>query len=92
MRSFITPGDAVLPPLSRLSALDGQSGFDPVLFALRVDSDMAIAEICQRMRRRMWPVYERAIDTWFDRHLAAGEHATLRALLVRVLEEPRDQE
>jgi len=44
------------------------------------------------MRRRMWPVYERAINTWFDRHLTAGEHATLRALLVRVLEELRDQE
>lgn len=38
------------------------------------------------MRRRMWPVYGRAIQSHFDRHLTAGEHATLRSLLTRVLE------
>ena len=37
-------------------------------------------------RRRMWPVYARAIETRFDRHLSIKEHASMRALLKRVLE------
>ena len=37
-------------------------------------------------RRRMWPVYERAIETRFDRHLSVKEHASIRALLTRILE------
>lgn len=37
------------------------------------------------MRRRMWPVYSRAIETCFDRHLTRAEHAALRLVFARVL-------
>lgn len=43
-------------------------------------------------RRRMWPVYARAIETRFDRHLSTREHATMRALLTRILEKQRSEE
>jgi len=41
------------------------------------------------MRRKMWPVYARAIETHFDRHLTQAEQATLRAVFKRVLEVTR---
>jgi len=44
------------------------------------------------MRRRMWPVYSRAIATHFDGHLTAAEHAALRAVFARVLIALRAQE
>lgn len=44
------------------------------------------------MRRRMWPVYARAIETRFDRHLTSAEQATLRALLAHILEKLRSEE
>ena len=44
------------------------------------------------MRRRMWPVYARAIDAHFDSHLSQAEHAALRGALERLLESTRDGE
>ncbi len=41
------------------------------------------------MRRRMWPVYDRAIAELFDRHFDAGRAAEMRELLVRIVEAAR---
>lgn len=41
------------------------------------------------LRRKMWPVYSRAIETHFDRHLTGAEQAALRAAFKRVLEAAR---
>ena len=38
------------------------------------------------LRRKMWPVYRKAIDELFNRHLSAGQHETLQKMLERVLE------
>jgi len=43
------------------------------------------------MRKRIWPVYEKAIDTHFDRHLTPGQQDTLRAGLRLVLNAARSQ-
>jgi hypothetical protein len=42
------------------------------------------------MRCRMWPVYARAIETHFDRHLTHSERTALRAVPKRVLDAPPD--
>lgn len=41
------------------------------------------------MRRKMWPVYAKAIAAHFDRHLTRTEHETLRGVLRRVLDAAR---
>lgn len=41
------------------------------------------------LRRKMWPVYSKAIETWFDGHLTQAENATLRTALRRVLDAVR---
>ena len=38
------------------------------------------------LRRKMWPVYRKAIDELFNRHLSAGQHEALQKMLERVLE------
>jgi DNA-binding MarR family transcriptional regulator len=37
------------------------------------------------MRRRMWPVYARAIEDLFERHMSEEERHALRAVLARML-------
>jgi DNA-binding MarR family transcriptional regulator len=41
------------------------------------------------MRKKMWPVYSKAIETHFDRHLTQAENATMRSVLRRVLDAAR---
>lgn len=41
------------------------------------------------LRRKMWPVYSKAIETRFDGHLTQAENATLRTALRRVLDAAR---
>jgi len=43
------------------------------------------------MRRKIWPVYSRAIEAHFDRHLTQSEQQTLRAAFRRVLDAAREQ-
>lgn len=38
--------------------------------------------------RRMWPVYESAIERYFARHLSAAEAQSLAALMQRLQEQP----
>ena len=42
------------------------------------------------MRKKMWPVYSKAIETYFDRHLTHAENATIRSVLRRVLDAVRE--
>lgn len=42
------------------------------------------------MRRKMWPVYGRAIDELFGRHLSAGERDAIDSALGKVLAASRD--
>lgn len=44
------------------------------------------------MRRRMWPVYARAIESHFDQHLTASEHTALRTIFRRLLEPLRNED
>lgn len=41
------------------------------------------------LRKKMWPVYSRAIETYFDGHLTQAENAALRSALRRVLDAAR---
>jgi DNA-binding MarR family transcriptional regulator len=42
------------------------------------------------MRKKMWPVYARAIERYFDGHLTQAETAAMRAALRRVLDAARE--
>ena len=46
------------------------------------------------LRRKMWPVYRKAIDEIFNRHLTAGQHEALQKMLERLLHEnlPKTEE
>ena len=46
----------------------------------------------QALRRRMWPVYQAAIEELYERHLTADESAMLRAALKRVIAAAREGE
>ena len=41
------------------------------------------------LRKKMWPVYAKAIDSYFDRHLTAAENGVLRSVLRRLLDAAR---
>jgi DNA-binding MarR family transcriptional regulator len=41
------------------------------------------------MRKKMWPVYAKAIESYFDRHLTQAENATMRSVMRRVLDAAR---
>jgi DNA-binding MarR family transcriptional regulator len=41
------------------------------------------------MRKKMWPVYAKAIESYFDRHLTKAENATMRSVMRRVLDAAR---
>lgn len=42
------------------------------------------------LRKKMWPVYAKAIETCFDRHLTQAENGVLRSVLRRVLDAARE--
>jgi DNA-binding MarR family transcriptional regulator len=42
------------------------------------------------MRRKMWPIYSRAIEAHFDRHLTQSEQQTLGAAFRRLLDAMRE--
>ncbi len=42
------------------------------------------------LRKKMWPVYAKAIETYFDRHLTQAENGVLRSVLRRVLDAARE--
>ncbi len=42
------------------------------------------------LRKKMWPVYAKAIDSYFDRHLTPAENGVLRTVLRRVLDAARE--
>lgn len=42
------------------------------------------------LRRRMWPVYSKAIEAYFDGHLTQSENAIVRGALRRVLDAARN--
>src|SRR5687767_11984640 len=41
------------------------------------------------LRKKMWPIYAKAIEKYFDGHLTQAENATLRSVLRRVLDAAR---
>lgn len=49
---------------------------------------IAVTEAGRAMRRRMWPVYARAIDAAVGRRLSARQTATLGELLGQLIDEP----
>jgi DNA-binding MarR family transcriptional regulator len=49
---------------------------------------IAIAEAGRAMRRRMWPVYARAIEAAVGRRLSAKQAVTLGELLGHLIDEP----
>jgi DNA-binding MarR family transcriptional regulator len=49
---------------------------------------IAITEAGRAMRRRMWPVYARAIEAAVGRRLSAKQAATLGELLGHLIDEP----
>jgi DNA-binding MarR family transcriptional regulator len=49
---------------------------------------VAITEAGRAMRRRMWPVYARAIEAAVGRRLSAKQAATLGELLGHLIDEP----
>jgi DNA-binding MarR family transcriptional regulator len=42
------------------------------------------------LRKKMWPVYAKAIENYFDRHLTQAENGVLRSVLRRVLDAARE--
>ncbi|HJQ62139.1 MAG TPA: MarR family transcriptional regulator [Burkholderiales bacterium] len=42
------------------------------------------------LRKKMWPVYSKAIEAYFDRHLTQAENTTVRGVLRRVLDAARE--
>lgn len=61
--------------VSRQKAKDDRRGAEAVLTARGA-----------ALRKKMWPVYRKAIDELFNRHLSAGQHEALQKMLERVLE------
>jgi DNA-binding MarR family transcriptional regulator len=41
------------------------------------------------LRKKMWPIYSKAIETYFDGHLTRAENTTIRTVLRRVLDAAR---
>jgi hypothetical protein len=42
------------------------------------------------LQKKMWPVYSKAIEAYFDRHLTQAENKTVRGVLRRVLDAARE--